>query len=120
MIFALHLPFLILCIDLPTMPMNVVASEVNSTSATLMWNAPSFQGIFTIDFYRVRLVPSPSDEVIETSMTNIFVSGLFPGSEYSVTVAAVFTDPLSQEEIEIESLPVLFNTTISGLSLKAM
>ena len=111
----LHLPFLIFCVDLPTMPMNVVASDVKSTSATLTWDAPSFQGIFNIRFYRVRLVPSPnSNGAIETNMTTTFVSGLFPGIEYSFTVVAVFTDPLSQE-VEIESSSVLFNTSVSGL-----
>ena len=103
-------------IVLPTMPENVVVSEMNSTSATLMWNAPSIQGDFTVSFYHVKLVPSPSDEVIETSITQTVLSGLFPNNEYSVTVAAVFTDPLSQKELEIESSPILFNTPVSGLS----
>ena len=116
MIFLLPLLFLILHTDLPTMPENLMANEVNATSATLMWDAPSSQGIFTIDFYRVILVPSPSDEVFETNMTQTFVSGLFPGIEYSVTVAAVFFDPLSQEEVEVESSSVLFNTSVAGLT----
>ena len=116
MIFVLPLPSLILRTDFPTMPENVSANEVNATSATLMWDPPSFQGIFTIGFYRVRLVPSPSDEVIETNMTQTFVSGLFPGIEYFVTVAAVFTDPLSEEEVEVESSSVLFNTSVTGLT----
>ena len=116
MILVLPLLSAILRTDLPTMPENVRANEVNATSATLMWDAPTFQGIFTIDFYHVRLVPSPSDPVIETTMTQTSVSGLFLGFEYSFTVAAVFTDPLSQKELEVESSSVLFNTSVIGLT----
>ena len=98
------------------MPENVTASEINSTSARLTWDAPSAQGTFSVSFYRVRLVPSPSDEVIETTMTETFVSGLLPGTEYNVTVAAVVNDTrLLSLEAEIESLSALFNTSVSGL-----
>lgn len=100
------------------MPENVTASEVNSTSAMLTWDAPTVQGTFGVSFYRVRLVPSPSDEAIETTMTQILVSGLFPGIEYNVTVTAIVNDTsLLAQEIEVESLSFVFNTSVSGLTM---
>ena len=102
---------------LPTMPENVTASEVNATSATLTWEAPSVQGSFNVIFYRVRLLPPAADEVIETTVTETYVSGLLPGVEYTVIVAAVVNDTsLLPQEVEIESLPFLFNTSVSGLT----
>ena len=105
---------------LPTMPENIAASEVNSTSAVLTWEAPSAQGSFSVMFYRVRLMPPATDEVIETTLTETFVSGLLPGVEYTVIVAAVVNDTsLLPPEAEVESLPFSFNTSVSGLSLLA-
>ena len=100
------------------MPENVTASEVNSTSVTLKWDAPSNEGTFGINFYIIRLVPSLYNEVIKTIMTEVFVSGLLPGTEYTVIVAATInmTSLLPQEEIEVESQPVMFTTSVSGLS----
>ena len=97
------------------MPENVTANEVNSTSATLRWDAPSVQGTFGVSFYRVRLVPSPSDEIIETTKTETFVSGLLPGIEYTVTVEAVTNDTSLLSQKKVESSPFMFTTTISGL-----
>ena len=99
------------------MPENVTASEVNSTSAILTWEAPSVQGPFSVMFYRVRLIPSDTDGVIETTLTETFVSGLLPGIEYTVIVSAVVSGTsLLPQEVEIESLPFLFNTSASGLT----
>ena len=82
---------------LPSMPLGLVVSEVTNTSARLMWDAPMQQGTPAFNFYKLIVEPVPSSHVAfqavsVTRNTDVYVSGLMPGTSYIATVAAVIAN----------------------------
>lgn len=106
------------CVVLPGMPLDLVVSEVMSTSVRLTWNAPVQKGIPIFSMYTVKLEPNPPfNPMIHTSssISDLYVPGLVPGISYTATVVASITGSnFSPQEGDV-SIPVIFTMQEKGL-----
>ena len=85
----------------PTAPTDLVISDVKSTTAVMKWVAPTFNGGAPITNFKVEtsrdggLTWRNMDKAVATSV-NLKVTGLAPGTQYQVRVAAVNRAGLSE------------------------
>jgi outer membrane protein OmpA-like peptidoglycan-associated protein len=71
--------------DVPSAPRDVVAA-VSTTGVVVSWSAPSSSGSFPVLEYAVTLSPGGTCTSTTTSCT---ISGLTPGTHYTVSVVAI-------------------------------
>ena len=85
----------------PSAPGDLVISEVKSTTAVLRWTAPTFNGGAPITNFKVETSRDGGinwrnmDKATATSV-NLKVTGLAPGTQYQIRVAAVNRAGLSE------------------------
>ena len=69
-------------------PLNITATAVTATTATISWNASLTPGVTTYD-YELRAVGMPTISGTVTGVTTANVTGLTPGKDYEVFVRSV-------------------------------
>ena len=76
-------------VGIPDPPTGVTASAIDSTSASVSWNAPAFNGGATITSYTITSSPGGITKTVNQSTGGTTtVTGLSPGTTYTFTVYA--------------------------------
>ena len=70
----------------PSAPQNIGASDVTNTSVIIMWEAPQDNGNRTDLFYSIS--HNVTDDVFNTTSTNMMLTGLIPFVYYELRVTA--------------------------------
>ncbi len=69
-------------------PLNITATAITATTATISWNASLTPGVTTYD-YELRAVGMPTISGTVTGATTANITGLTPGKDYEVFVRSV-------------------------------
>ena len=65
-------------------------NDITDTSVRLDWSSPTNLGTPPLTYYRIIMNPTPPPDVtLNTTNTSLLVSGIIPGTYYSLTVLAV-------------------------------
>ena len=70
----------------PSAPQNIAVSDVTNTSVIIMWEAPQDNGDRTDLFYSIS--HNVTDDVFNTTSTNMMLTGLMPFVYYELRVTA--------------------------------
>ena len=70
----------------PSAPQNIAVSDVTNTSVIIVWEAPQDNGGCTDLFYSIS--HNVTDDVFNTTSTNIMLTGLIPFVYYKLYVTA--------------------------------
>ena len=94
----------------PSAPQNIAVSDVTNTSVIIMWEAPRDNGSRTDLFYSIS--HNVTDDVFNTTSTNIMLTGLIPFVYYELRVTA--DNGVSSQDNNINARTVTISIMTEG------